>query len=360
MDVKTATVLYNLMMSAGDVAVLLLVYRKMPRWVTFAGLIMLALMGLVGALMALKLGENKFGVLRLLSYGIFLHGFIVLSGLAILWRQGFRKMAAVAAAAAFLLGAIAIDAFTIEPYWLEVSRVQLSVPKLDKPLKIVVVADFQTDVWGEYERQALRLTVAEKPDLILLPGDYLQVSNPQQREVLRRQFNSFLKEIGLSAPLGVYAVGGDTEYFTAPKNWPQNFEGLPVTVFADSKRLVLPQFCLTGLTLSDSRNSQLKIPECDRFHIAFGHAPDFALGDVQADLLIAGHTHGGQVRLPLLGPVITLSKVPRKWAAGVTDLGNNRTLIVSRGVGMERGHAPRLRFLCRPELVVVDLLPTQG
>jgi predicted MPP superfamily phosphohydrolase len=78
---------------------------------------------------------------------------------------------------------------------------------------------------------------------------------------------------------------------------------------------------------------------------------------VEADLLIAGHTHGGQVRLPGIGPLITLSRVRRSWAAGLTDIGRGRQLLVSRGIGMERGRAPRLRFLCRPELVVLELAP---
>jgi len=79
------------------------------------------------------------------------------------------------------------------------------------------------------------------------------------------------------------------------------------------------------------------------------------LGRVDADLMVAGHTHGGQVQLPLIGPLITLSAVPRAWASGVTELEPGRTLVVSRGVGMERGNAPRLRFLCRPEVVIVNV-----
>jgi predicted MPP superfamily phosphohydrolase len=81
------------------------------------------------------------------------------------------------------------------------------------------------------------------------------------------------------------------------------------------------------------------------------------MGQVDADLLLAGHTHGGQVQLPLLGPLMTNCRVPRAWAAGVTTLSHDRRLIVSRGIGMERGHAPQIRFLCRPELLVIDLKP---
>jgi len=92
--------------------------------------------------------------------------------------------------------------------------------------------------------------------------------------------------------------------------------------------------------------------------VALGHRPDFALGDVRADLLLAGHTHGGQVVLPFIGPPITLTAVPRSWASGRTELDGGRTLVVSRGVGMERGYAPRLRFGCPPEILVIDLVPS--
>ena len=75
--------------------------------------------------------------------------------------------------------------------------------------------------------------------------------------------------------------------------------------------------------------------------------------------LVTGHTHGGQVRLPIIGPLMTLSLVPRGWAAGLTELPGGGKLLVSRGLGMERGYAPRIRFRCRPELMVIDLVPEE-
>ena len=115
---------------------------------------------------------------------------------------------------------------------------------------------------------------------------------------------------------------------------------------------------MTTLSLRDSFNAHLGLPRSDeRFHIALGHAPDYALGAVDADLLVAGHCHGGQVRLPLIGPPITLSQVPGEWTSGRTALSDGRSLVVSRGVGMERAGAPELRFLCRPELVLIDVVP---
>ena len=61
--------------------------------------------------------------------------------------------------------------------------------------------------------------------------------------------------------------------------------------------------------------------------------------------------------LPWFGPLVPLPRVPRSWAAGLTELPGGGKLLVSRGIGVERGYAPPLRFLCRPELVVIELVP---
>jgi len=132
-----------------------------------------------------------------------------------------------------------------------------------------------------------------------------------------------------------------------------------VTLVPSTQSFELDQLRLTCLSLDDSRNTLLDIHggRPGRFHLVLGHAPDFALGHIEADLLVAGHTHGGQLRLPWLGAPVTNTRVPRAWAAGLTDLPGGGKLLVSRGVGMERGYAPRLRFCCRPELVVIELVP---
>ena len=90
----------------------------------------------------------------------------------------------------------------------------------------------------------------------------------------------------------------------------------------------------------------------------FKSASGFSLDEPEADLMIAGHTHGGQVQIPYLGPVFTFSRVPRLWGAGgLFKFDSGKHLIISRGIGMERGYAPRIRFFCRPQLIFLDLLP---
>jgi len=73
------------------------------------------------------------------------------------------------------------------------------------------------------------------------------------------------------------------------------------------------------------------------------------------DLVVAGHTHGGQVQLPLVAPLLRVSRVPPSVAAGGLHHLDGRRIYVSRGVGHERGQAPRIRFLCPPEISLLTL-----
>ena len=171
---------------------------------------------------------------------------------------------------------------------------------------------------------------------------------------LRAELRAIFREEGLAAPLGVYAVQGNVDH---PRAWVDLFDGLPVQ--ADVRTTAHPgePVSVTTLSFDDGFHAGAKIEVQPGFHVAMAHAPDFALGQVDADLLVAGHTHGGQVQVPILGPLITFSQVPNGWASGRTDLPGGRTLVVSRGIGMERDHAPRLRFWCRPEVVIVEVVP---
>lgn len=345
------TLLYNLIMTTVDLAVLLALWKRRD---AFAWCVAVACAGAAAVVLAGFFGLGSFGIFRLAAYGIFLHGTLVLAGSAVLLWSRRRAAAIGSAVLALLLAAVAIDAFLIEPTWLEVSHLRIDSPKVTRAVRIVVLADLQTDQFGQYEREVFRRVLREKPDLILLAGDYLQAEQTR-REELCRQMNAFLHQIEFAASAAAFAVGGNVD----TGDWPKLFHGLPVTIIHCTDTFEVAGIRLTCLVLPDSMNRSLRIepPDGDRFHLVLGHCPDFALGEVEADLLVAGHTHGGQVRLPWIGPLITLSGVPRSWAAGQTDLPGGGKLLVSRGVGMERGSAPRLRFLCRPELLVIDLVP---
>ena len=72
------------------------------------------------------------------------------------------------------------------------------------------------------------------------------------------------------------------------------------------------------------------------------------------DLYLCGHTHGGQVRLPIIGPLLTMSKLGRRYSMGHHQ--ESRThLYISRGIGFEGLSAPRVRLFCPPEVTLVEL-----
>ena len=93
-----------------------------------------------------------------------------------------------------------------------------------------------------------------------------------------------------------------------------------------------------------------------QFGMAVVHSPDPApeLAALGWDLMVSGHTHGGQVRLPVVGALVTNSHMPRRIAAGLIRLGRMR-LHTSPGLGTSK-YAP-FRFLCRPEAAILELRP---
>jgi predicted MPP superfamily phosphohydrolase len=88
------------------------------------------------------------------------------------------------------------------------------------------------------------------------------------------------------------------------------------------------------------------------------HKPDlaYAADEVAIDLYLAGHTHGGQVRLPFYGAIYANSRYGKTFEMGLYQL-KNTTMYVSRGLGFTGGSAPRIRFLAPPEVTIVDLVP---
>jgi len=93
----------------------------------------------------------------------------------------------------------------------------------------------------------------------------------------------------------------------------------------------------------------------DTFTLLLYHSPDLIEGAAahEIDLYLAGHTHGGQIRLPLFGALFTASTYGKRYEMGRYQMGDT-TLYVSRGLGMEGMGAPRARFLCPPEVVLVE------
>lgn len=344
---------FNLILLGGNV-IALLVVAKTPR----ARTAMVGGSGLLvtGLIVAIALTQDPFFIMRMMTYLLFAHVPLFLLASAWFIQKNTPRAACLFLALAGALVAVAVDAFWIEPQWLMETHLKIVTTKVEHPIRVAVVADLQTDKFGRYERRALRKVVEARPDIILCAGDYLQIRDPASWDRVCDAINEHLREIDFSAPLGVFAVQGNID---GPR-WTRMFDNVKINVMTRTSTHQCGPIQITGLEVMDSFDRNLVVQPARPFHIVLGHAPDFALGDIQADLLIAGHTHGGQICLPGLGPILTASQVPRSWAAGITRLPTGSTLVVSRGIGMERANAPRIRFFCRPEIVLIDLIPAHA
>lgn len=352
---RQAEITYNVLTLSLAVGEIVLLWRLKTRRLapTVAGLgILLAGITFFGAFFNAVEG---FGKIRLFAWAVFVHYPLFLLGAACVSFYRQRTIFFLCAGLAACIALVGLDAFLAEPHWIEVTQSTIPSSKLQRPVRVAVIADIQTDNLQRYEEHVLELVADEQPDLILFAGDYLHVSDPARYTELKTEFNALMLRSDLEAPLGTYAVKGNVDW----RDWPELFADSPVVAIETTSSHDLGPVVLTGLSLQDSASSALSVSAQDKFHIVLGHVPNYSLGQIDADLLIAGHTHGGQVRIPLLGPVFTLSQVPRSWASGVTSIAPGRHLVVSRGIGMERLNAPQMRLLCRPELVVLDLVPAE-
>jgi len=248
--------------------------------VSLAGLLLF-----IGLLSGFLLPTGHFGNLQLWAWTIFLYLPLFLGGAAFVLWQRAPWLAGGIMTLGVLIFLIALDAFFIEPRWLEVSRLTLTTPKVQQPLRIVVLADIQTDRPGAYEERALRMALAERPDLIVLAGDYIQLGPFSRGYVEEGQaLNAIMRRVGLEAPLGVYAVQGNVDEYAL---WPAIFAGLPVTIFEKTTQVEVGPVLLTALSMEDAFSVQTTVAPRDgsssAFHIVLGHSPNFSLGAIEAD-----------------------------------------------------------------------------
>jgi predicted MPP superfamily phosphohydrolase len=322
-------------------------------------------LALVGGLFGRFGLGSSWATLRLWTHGIcFVLAPLLVVRAAFLWRRARWVAVAFAATGSLTVGLFGYASW-IEPYRLEITRYVVESDRLrglPGPVKVVVLADLQAEQIGEYEREVFRAVDAERADLVLLPGDYLQIASHDDYVREQTALVETFRALGHEPRLGIWAVEGDIDAVRA------SLAGTCVRILCDetvSLRDVPIQ--LVGLSLVSSRrplpeDSRAAIERFPGLTIIVGHAPEYMLDTIGGDyrpeaLMLAGHTHGGQVVIPGFGPPITLSSVPRRYAAGGLFSCGASTLCISRGIGLERGHAPRLRLFCRPQLVVIELVP---
>ena len=276
-----------------------------------------------------------------------------------------RKKILVTLAALLLCGvALALWAFVIEPSRLTVRQETVRLgnwpPRLDG-LKIVLMADLHIGsphVGADKLPRIVELANAQQPDLILLAGDYVVGDEAGAEFVEQSVIANGLK--GLRARLGVYAVLGNHDWWEGGPKMRQALEDAGVRVL-DNRALRLESngqaFWLMGLAdfwegQPDIKGTLAQVTDTDTPVLAVTHNPDiFPEVPERVSLLMAGHTHGGQVWLPFVGRYVVPSKYKQRYAIGHIVEGAKH-LYVTPGIGTS---VFPVRFLTPPEITVLRL-----
>ncbi len=264
---------------------------------------------------------------------------------------------------------VGIWATHIEPFRLVVDEQGLSAPGASAPIVVGVIADLQTSSIGDHENAALDAVLAAEPDIVTIPGDLFQFDRPEDFDAAAPEFVGWLRRLqeGTDHVVVVNGDADDAEQLEALAKTTGvtllddsivviDVDGQPVTVIGLSTPLEGDRREIDPI-VAEQINSTIR----DRdVAIMVSHRPDVVLNfesDWRIDLVVSGHTHGGQVRLPFIGAPFTLTDVPDTVAEGGLHLVNGHPLYVSTGVGLERGQAPQLRFGVRPSVGLLTLVP---
>jgi predicted MPP superfamily phosphohydrolase len=259
------------------------------------------------------------------------------------WTRRIVRLLLLLVAAAFA------DSLWLEPNWIEVTHHQVSAP-FATPLKIAHLSDLHSSGIGLREQRLLKFLAWEAPDVIVITGDILASGGDYgaSGEILSR----------LHAPLGVWLVKGNRENWHRPPNENEFFRALGVTLLVNKGAEIRPGVWLAGLDDPWSGRPDLEaalagIPDRD-YSIALFHSPlYFEQSAGRYQLALAGHAHGGQVRLPFLKPLWLPGGIGR-YVEGWFEKNGSR-MYVSRGIGTS--FLP-IRFDCRPELAIITLSGT--
>jgi len=275
----------------------------------------------------------------------------------------------------FLVAGVGKGFYNTTASQMEVVERAVAIPGLPAPFRgftIALLSDFHASLIANYGlfEQAARLTMAKKPDLIALTGDFVTGATKfftgHIGEFDKGRLDAMLDRLApLSAPMGVYAVLGNHDFWSGPEAvraimagftrrlgavWLRNTHAKLERGGARIDLLGVDDYWETSCSLA--RAYRGLGPDTPK--ILLSHNPDInddVVPQTRIDLILSGHTHGGQVAAPIVGQPIVPSKFGQKYRAGLVRDGARQTY-VTRGIGHLL--AP-VRFNCPPEVTILTL-----
>jgi predicted MPP superfamily phosphohydrolase len=272
-------------------------------------------------------------------------------------KAGWSRRRVLGALAVAAGAAVAVDAGWWEPQRLVIERASLAFPDLPAGLdglRLVQLSDLHRSrvvAQAEIER-AVAWANRLHPELVLLTGDYVTRG-------IRYAEPCAAALAALQAPLGRYAVLGNHDHWVSAERVAGALRDAGLTVLRNRAAPVRrggADLWLIGvddaLVRLDDVGTALQGVPAGAFKLALMHEPDRAdeIARHPVQLQLAGHSHGGQVRLPGIGPLL-LPTLGRKYPMGLRRVGALQ-LYTNRGVGRI---APAVRFHCPPEITLITL-----
>lgn len=244
---------------------------------------------------------------------------------------------------------------------LRVVTYEIASDKVTAPVRLAVVSDLHSCAYGEGQRTLLDAVAAQEPDAVLMTGDIVDDEMPEE--------NAWTTIAGLAEAYPCFYVTGNHEWWIEDtERVLQRMEELGVAVLqGESASLEVYgqsiNFC--GIDDPDSGESEAQLSEIgwsvteNTFTVLLAHRPERIVSYLAYpfDLVLSGHAHGGQWRIPglLNGLYAPHQGLFPTYAGGRYDF-EGTTFIVSRGLARESTRVPRI--FNRPELVIVDIVPT--
>ena len=262
-----------------------------------------------------------------------------------------------------VIGVLIFWGFLIEPGRLVVREHTIQIenwPRELTGLRVAVIADIHVDNWfinDKKLRSIVERTNQLQPHLIVILGDYMSGNGWVKRTVEPEVFAAVLKDF--KAPLGVYSVLGNHDWWYDGNKVRRGLEQNGIKVLDDEVAQVDARgtsIWLVGLADLWTRPQKInetidKVPQGAPI-IALAHNPDiFPKLPQRVQLLLAGHTHGGQVRFPIIGAVVQSTDFGDRYERGYL-FENNHHLFVSSGIGTS---IMPVRFGVTPEIVLLTL-----
>ena len=235
-----------------------------------------------------------------------------------------------------------------------VQNIEVKNPKIGQYTRAVQISDihFSRVIDERFAERIVPMINGLKPDIVLFTGDYMDkgIADPLKIAGIMNK---------IEAPMGKYAISGNHEFYTGyfdciefiEKN---GFEFMDGRVVEVGRNIAVGGVMDRGAEEADvfyhEDEKVLKQFKHENFNIYLKHRPELEDSDsAHFDLMLSGHTHGGQIF-----PFSLLVKIVNRYIAGLYELENGAKLYVSRGTG---SWGPPVRFGATPEITLIELRP---